>query len=67
MIRTMGWLHAVTRVTPKPRVNGGHEASASGSKISQQRGDRAQYRKLPELLRNLFCSIVAKHHPFELS
>jgi hypothetical protein len=23
--------------------------------------------KLPELLRNLFCSIVARNHPFELS
>jgi hypothetical protein len=37
------------------------------TKLVSKEEDRAQYRKLRELFRNLFCSIVAKHHPFELS
>jgi len=39
----------------------------AAAKLVSKEEDRAQYRKLRELLRNLFCSIVAKHHPFELS
>jgi len=39
----------------------------AATKLVSEEEDRAQYRKLRERLRNLFCSIVAKHHPFELS
>jgi len=39
----------------------------TAAKLVSKEADRAQYRKLPKLLRNLFCSIVAKRHPFELS
>jgi hypothetical protein len=39
----------------------------AAAKLVSKEEDRAQYRKLRELLRNLFCSIVAKHHSFELS
>jgi hypothetical protein len=39
----------------------------AAAKLVSKEEERAQCHKLRELLRNLLCSIVANHHPFELS
>ena len=39
----------------------------AAAKLVSKEEEHAQCHKLRELLRNLLCSIVANHHPFELS
>jgi hypothetical protein len=39
----------------------------AAAKLVGKEADRAKYRKLRELLRNLFCSSWQRHHPFEQS
>ena len=51
----------MTRVTPKNLESmADMKLQQAAAKLVSKEEDRVQYRKFLELLRNLFCSIVAK-------